>query len=464
MWAYRTILCFVLFWGGCIASVINPIWGVITYMVVYMLFPSNTWWGRPLADQGIRFSLYAFMFLFLGLVFSSKRVPKNRPRLTAWEIGVVALVLIAIVNVFAGTGYNIWARMAFEKFWKMCVFLLVLTQLTSNRRNLRMVLWTLVGGSLYLGYDAWNAPDWAFQHGRLEFVGGPDFSTTSGLGAHMAAMLPLIGAAFLIARNWKYRLVATAAGILTVNTIVLCRTRSVFIGMAAGAIVAILCAPRAKRFRIHLLLIIAAFGSYTLTDAKFWHRMATLTDPSIVAEERSTADRVGLIQAGSRILADHPLGIGVGNFLNVIRVYESQSDLYNRTSHNTLLVAFVELGYQGGLIFVAIIAGSFWYLYRSARLAPKCAEPVETQMLIYGVLISLVTYLVTGLSTERFYCESFWWILAWPLCLHRTVAREVVWCQASEAIECIPIDPELSFPANYGSELDDAPSSHPAFG
>jgi len=82
------------------------------------------------------------------------------------------------------------------------LFTLVLGRLAASRKNFHIVLWTLVAGSLYIGYDAYTAPARSFVLGRLERIGGPDFSTTSGAAAHLAAMLPLIGAAFLTSKSF----------------------------------------------------------------------------------------------------------------------------------------------------------------------------------------------------------------------------------------------------------------------
>jgi hypothetical protein len=71
-----------------------------------------------------------------------------------------------------------------------------------------------------------------------------------------------------------------------------------------------------------------------------------------------------------------------------------------------------------------MVALSVWLLHRSSRLAELSDEPLETRMLAYGFLIALVTYFITALGTQRFYCESFWWVLALPLCLYRAVRAE----------------------------------------
>ena len=99
------------------------------------------------------------------------------------------------VDLF-GVGFGPNAQYAFEKFWKLQVFVLVLTRLATSRRNLRLAIWSIVLGCLYLGYDAFTAPRWRFALGRLEAFGGPDIATSSGASAHLAAMLPIVGLAF----------------------------------------------------------------------------------------------------------------------------------------------------------------------------------------------------------------------------------------------------------------------------
>ncbi len=427
MWPLKTMLYFVLFWAGCVMALVNPIWGVVNYMVAYQTNPTNTWWGLPLVALGIRFSMLAAVFTILGLFFSPKRVPKNNPNFCLWEAGVLALVAAAVVNLvwtcpLVSDGYYTGSGYAFEKLWKMLLFVLILARLATTRVNLRLVLWTLVGGSLYLGHEAYTAPASSFWLGRLEQIGGPDFSTTSGTAAHLAAMLPLIGAAFLTARKWQWRAFAAVSGAFTFNAIILCRTRSAFVGLVFGALVAIVMTPRVRRFRIHLLLAIGAVIGFSLTDQNFWNRMETLTDRAVLAEDAATVTRSEIWWTSLRILADFPQGIGTGNFPRVIGQYDPR--YYFRSTHNTLVVCFTELGIHGGMIFLFIVASSLRFLYLSARIADDTDCPVETRLLVYGFLVALVTYFIAGLGTERFYCESFWWILVLPLCLYRVASRE----------------------------------------
>lgn len=450
MWPLKSILCFFGFWVACVLSLVNPIIGVINYMMVYQINPNNTWWGKPLKDMGIRFSLLAAGFTVLGIFTSRKRIPNLRPYISLWELAILGLVLIGAINLINGVVHTPTSYYAFEKLWKTMLFVLILGRLVVSFDNLRMMVWCLVAGSLYLGHAAYTAPVSSFLLGRLDMIGGADFSTTSGAAAHFAAMLPIIGAAFLIAKRWRWKIFALMAGAFTVNAIVLCRTRSAFVGILCGAIAAMLLAPKVKRYRIQILLIVGMLASINLCDNYFWDRISTLTSRETLEEDAATKVRVAVWQASFEILGDYPLGIGPGNFTRIIGRYSPEHQ--QRSTHNTLVVCFVEYGVQGGGLFLLMIGGAIWMLYRSSGRAKHAREPFETKIYAYAFFISLIIYLVTGLGTERFYCESFWWVMTFPACLYRTVMNDVVveatvpdLVNAPACYECDPSPGELQY-------------------
>lgn len=422
MWPLKTVAYFSFFWFGCVAAIFNPIWGVLNYMMVYQFDPSDRWWGTPIADLGIRFSLCAALSVVLGMLVSRSKLPTICGGFSWWEAGLAALFLTGLLNVFMGVGFAENAQIEFDKFWKVLLFTFILGRVVAGRANLHLVMWALVAGSLFVGYDAYTAPESAFVMGRLEKIGGPDFSTTSGAAAHLSAMLPLIGAMFLVARDWKWKALALLSGAFTINAIIMCRTRSAFVGLLAGTLAAVLMAPSARRFRIHALLVAGACATFALTDAHFWDRMGTVFNQQALDTDMAAVSRGEIWRAAVDIFRDHPLGIGVGNFANVIGEYDPRH--HKRSTHNTLVVCFTELGLQGGIIFLLLIAGSLRFIYLSYSRAWTSMAPLETQFLAYGFLVSLVTYLVTALGTQRFYCESFWWVIAFPACLYRAVVQE----------------------------------------
>ena len=150
--------------------------------------------------------------------------------------------------------------------------------------------------------------------------------------------------------------------------------------------------------------------------------MATLTDRGELVKDYAVEARLGILKASVHILADHPTGVGLGNFTKAIGPYDPE--FYNRTSHNTFVTCFVELGVFGGLLFLSIIGGSVLLLLRTSRIVNLTDDPARTRYIVYGLMISLVTYVVTGVGTERFSSESYWWVLALPLCANRMAAGE----------------------------------------
>jgi len=424
MWAYKTILCVILFFGGGVFSLVNPIVGAVLYIMVYQITPNDRWWGLPLAAMGIRFSLLAVLFTLLGLVISPHKVPRTKPLLTPWEWGLILLLGFSALTTYTiGIGQHEGSIRTFEKFWKMILFVVVLNRLASTRRNIRIVLWSLVIGSLYLGHDAYTAPASSFWLGRLSNVGGPDFRTTSGLGAHLTAMLPLIGVLFLTTRQWHWRGLILLSGALSVNGIILCRTRSAFIGLIVGIAVALVSLPKGIRFKMQVCIIVGSIAALSLSDSYFWDRMATMTTSESRSQDIATQQRIQVWRASWRMFTDHPYGIGLNNFTQIIGQYDYRNK--GRSPHNTIVLCFVELGIQGGIVYILMTIGALLKLRRCSRLAHLTRAPLETRVLIYGSLVAFVTYYVASLGTERLYCESFWWVFAMPQWLERMVQQEI---------------------------------------
>ncbi|MCO6435863.1 MAG: O-antigen ligase family protein [Phycisphaerae bacterium] len=433
MWPLKSILFFVLFWAACVAALVNPIWGVVNYMMVYQLNPPAMWWGQPLVATGMRFSLLAAIFTLAGVLLARRRVPIIRPAISSIEWIIFGLLFIAVLNTVMGTGFGFSASSSFEKFWKLQVFVLILVRLATTRGNFQLALWTIVAGSFYLGWDAFTAPAHAFSKGRLEVFGGPDIATSSGAAAHLTAMLPLIGVAFLIARTWRGRGFALVAGALTVNAIILCRTRSAFVGLMAGLIAALVLVPKDMRYRLRVLLVCGGLMGFYLTDAHYWERIGTLADPAALNLDAAAMARADIRAASLQIIADYPLGIGLGNFPNVIGQYAPAYS--GRAPHNTVVMCATELGIIGCVLFFFILVESLRLAYLNYRLARFTEHGTEHRIIAYGLLVALITYFVSGLGTDRFTCESFWWIIVLPLCQRRVIANEIRALAADPAAE-----------------------------
>ncbi len=420
----RSVAFLMSFFGMSTLSLMVPIMGAAHYIMIYLVFPEHAWWHRSIEQLGIRYSMTAASCMMLGMLVNLPRLPSLRPMLNLTDVSMIGLTIVVLLSELTGLTPSPLGIYLTEKFVKMMIFVFCLTRLTATRKNYTIIMWALVLGSLYIGYDAWTAPRGSFEtSGRLEHVGGPDFRHSSGLAAHMAAMLPLLAAVFMTCKSWMARLVVGTAGALTVNTIVLCRTRSAFIGLFVGGIVAILLAPKRHRMKTVATLVIALSCAYTLTDSHYWDRMMTLNSPNIVSTDQSATIRIEIWKSAFEIIREHPLGVGIGNFEPTIA--RVNPTLGSRAAHNSFILCWAELGIQGLVLFLIIVIGAMVQSWQCKRWAMKTSDPKWVQYMSYGLILSLTVSITTQMFTERLYTEAFWWILAFPGCLKRVILGEM---------------------------------------
>lgn len=459
MWPVKTCLFFFGFIAACALSFVYPIVGIVNYMIVYQVNPNKWWWGIPLEPLGVRYAMTAAVCLIVGMMVSARRVPSSRTLFGDWLMLAFLFTFIVAFGGWFGAGQSRYSAMLIDKTVKMAIFLVCFVKMGGTRRNFRVILWTLVVGTLIIGYDAFNASKGDFLDGRLNFVGGVDFRESSGLAAHSAAMLPLIGVALLAANSWRMKALALTAGVLGVNTIVQCRTRSAFIAIIAGAVCAVLLAPRSRRTRVYGGLVVGLFGALWLTDGYFWERMDSVLKPTEYHQDATIQTRLELWHVAGEMFYDHPLGVGVGRFREEIAHYNTGHEAHafkipKRVTHNTYLLCLTELGVPGSIIFCVIVFVSLYKLHRCKRLSEETDDPVETRLFSYGCFLAIVMYLSAAAFTDRLYTESLWWVLALPVCLEQAVTREV------EAREHAPVLKS----GRWMTEALDAPYLEPAYG
>ncbi|MEE9294274.1 MAG: O-antigen ligase family protein [Phycisphaerae bacterium] len=418
----KSIAFLLSFVGMSAGSLFVPILGVANYMMIYQVYPQHAWWHNSLQPLGIRYSMIAAVCLLLGILVNLPRMPKVWPALSLWDLCALGMVLVVLAGEFTGMGPSPENTGLTDKFVKMMIFVFCLTRVTTTKDNFIIVMWVLVLGSLYIGYDAWTAPRGAFSRGRLEVVGGPDFRHSSGLAAHMSAMLPLIAVVALTTPSWFLRIVPFLSGALAVNTVVLCRTRSAFFGILSGTIAALLFAPKRRRIRTYAAMLVAAAAAFALTDNLFWERMNTLRDRHLLQNDRAARGRIIIWRIAGRAIAEHPSGVGIGNF--PLYVKHVDNEFGRHAAHNTFVLCAAELGVQGTVLFVVLVLASIYQTRYCNRRAHLTSDPAWVRYMSYGLLLSIITSLGTQMFTERLYTEGFWWTLALPGCLQRVVLRE----------------------------------------
>ena len=420
----KTILFGGLLGAAVVVGLFAPIWAVCAYVLEYSLGSASQWWALPLRHMGIRFAFTLVIAALLGtlLNYSKLKLKFGRSALLGQEkllLLFLGIVWLSLLFGEATVGRYTTVDHPTVLMTKTVVFLFLLTHVVTTRKDVNLLVWTFVLGALLLGFDAYETPRRAFISGRLEGVGG--FSDANRFAFYMATMLPLIGMQFLRAR-WRGKLICLAAGVFTTNAVILCRSRGAFLGLSVGIVVALLLSPIKHRAKIFAGVLVAVIGAVYLMDPQFITRMSTITRAE---EERdsSAQSRVELAKAGARMMADHPLGVGAGNFYQNIGRYIP--GYAGTDAHNTYVRCGTELGVQGATVLVLLIGNAFVVLRNVRRRAVNLPEPVASDLniLSFGMTIALAVLLTCGLTSSVTYLDFFWWVLALPVCLQRVLAN-----------------------------------------
>lgn len=418
----KTILFVGLFVVACLGTFFGPIWPLLGYVAHYCIGPERQWWHGPVAGLGIRYSFTLGLLTAVAMFFHASNLRFGRSPFCTHELLLVLFLGAVWLSVLIGPpteGRYFNVDHVSMKLTKVALFTLMLTHVVTDFKNLDRLMWVLVIGAMILGMQAWDTPYRAFVQGRLENVGGPDFTNSNYFGGFMATMLWPIGVQFLRAGWWGKSLCFLSGG-FTANAVILTRSRGAVVGLVAGGLMALMMAP--KRFRIYIAvgLIVGGAGFYALTDDRFIERSATITRPE-GDRDTSAQARIEYLKIGLRMWSRRPWGIGAGNFHQFIGGYDHTR--VGRDAHSSYVRCLTELGTQGFVLFMALLGSALLMLYRMRHDLRGLSEERQRDVMLLsvGLMCSLAVVMGVGLTHTLLYTEFTWWFLMLPVCLWRAV-------------------------------------------
>jgi O-antigen ligase len=429
---------FLLFIGSfiiCTAGALyEPLLGVIGYMGDYCIGPERQWWLGPLRGVDLRYAYMLALATAIGMALNWRKLQFGK-FLTRYEILLLFFLLFIWFSDFATAGtigrYATTDRPPM-KMLKVFIFVFMLSHLATDVKKIKTIFWTLVICSLLLGMQAYEVPRHAFQEGRLNTVGGADFSDSNRFGGFMASMLFIIAVQFLRS-GWKGKVLAFLAGGFTANAVVLTRSRGALLAIGAGMFTAFLLAPRKYKMKIGLGIVLAAMGVLYLSDPQALHRASTITTNESEMDS-SSETRIEIWVGGAKMLFAHPIfGVGPGNFYQNIGNYAPNHPW--RDAHNTLVRCAGELGMIGLLLLCSILLTAAWILLKCIREASTLQTDTHEDLLwlSYGGLTCMAAMLTYGMTGTLIYTEYLWWVLAIPACMQRVFDNVRVHSEVQEA-------------------------------
>jgi hypothetical protein len=358
-----TALVFVIgLFAGCgLALFRHPIYGLLTYVGVFYVFPPWQWWGHALPE--LRWSLIVAVVTAFAVLL---RRPNKGTRPSIFKqplfIGFLAFGLWLAVQTLWAMDLDLQLDLL-VLFAKYTLLLMLIYACVGSERHLRLFLWTNVLGAAYLGIQAY----FAYEGGRFEGFPAPGIDEANSGAIHMVTVVLSAATLFLLSR-WRGKLLLFAVMPFLVNSIVVTISRSGFLAVFCGGLMFNAVTPPNFRRLVRGLSVLGVILFMLLTSPVYWARIASLKYAGQDVEGVDTgAGRLVLMQAQLRMFADHPFGCGHRCTAILSRQYLDDKNLTGeqgsraRSSHNTAMTLLVEQGIPGVAMYALLLVG----LYRS---------------------------------------------------------------------------------------------------
>ena len=410
-----TAVAFVMtYLAGCLMALArHPIYGLMTYVLVFFVSPSDRWWGKT-ALAGSRWALIAALVTMIALVIHRTKPPPI-PFLRQ-PIAIGMLLFAAWLGIQSFWALDPESHKSLATYYpKFIVAMYLIYRCLDSIENAKRFLWAHVLGCTYLGWIVYTT----HVGGRFDDFGGAGIGDGNA-GALACVTGALSAGALFLSGGFRTKLVLVAATALIINAIVATVSRSAFLALVAGGLVFNYFAPRHFRRWVIGLSVVALAGFLFLTNPDYWGRIESLQYRGEQVEGVDTGSRrLVLAQAQINMSREYPLGCGsrCTDVLSPQFLPEDQLDSQGRrSSHNTFLTMLVEQGLPGALLYVGMVLWVLACLRSVARSQPQSPES-PAALLFPAVAGSLVAIIVGDLFVQYAKFEVRFWFLTLAMVL-----------------------------------------------
>jgi len=421
-----SLIALCIFLSLFLGALIDPLLGIIGYLCVYLLINPWAWWCRPITEFISRPSLIAMIVLILGCIIHCRKLNWH---VTKKEVAFYLFALTAwVVTNYFGVLMDEGTIKFLTKTIKMFVFLFFFFRVVYTWKSVNIVIWTMILCGVFLAYQGHVSGD--INSGRLESIGGNDFTEANQLGAFLMANIIFIGFKIFQFPLWKKVPIALSIALMF-NAFILTQSRAVFIGIFLGQFVPVFKIPKIYRKQFSLYYLLAVVMFLILASDSFIERMGTVNDSvggwvekdALFINERP--DRLDFWITSISIFKDYPMGVGVNNFANIVPSYDPRNP--GMDPHNTYVLCYSELGIIGISLFLYIILKTILEIKNIHKLSQMV--PFEDAIRLTAISLSVI-YIIYGLGSMMthsiLYTEILWILLSLSTCLETALKNEIV--------------------------------------
>jgi len=330
------------------------------YTALILIRPMD-WWAPVLEWQLV--TVTAIMSIFAAFPRFMEEGPQqwnSQPAVKMagfWVIGAS----LSLLPIFWFGGM----KQVFEEMGKIFVYYFLIILLCRNRQGYRIILWTVLGCTIWMAIHAWLQHSRGFGFGNVppfwrvrdretgegvwQAVAFGTFEDPNDLCLIFIITIPLLYAEFRSHPNSIVKGIALLAIPLVGYGVWLTNSRGGYLGIFA--MVAAFVSSRTKGFKRWVLIGFSVFFLTTFAPSRFAAGFVGQQDRSIL-----WGDGIAMFKA-------HPFfGVGFYEF----QTYSSE----RKVAHNTYVHVLAETGMVGYLPFFGMVFFSFFHLRRAMNLGP----------------------------------------------------------------------------------------------
>lgn len=388
----------------------RPFIGLLMFTLLAYMRVQDLTWGFARFQ---RWSFYVAVVTLAGFLVSSahgKRFMSDDMR--NWMM--VALGLFVGASLIAGgylTQYDFSIYIDFVKVLGVAVFT---TGVVKNREYLRVLVWVV---ALSFGfYGVKNGIASIVSGGSLVIIQGPGgmLSDNNDFALALCMGLPMLLNLGLSEPRPLMRRVFLATVPLTILTIMATHSRGAF--LAVCATVGVLVWRSRNRVAGFSLAFTILLAGVILAPKSYIDRLSTIKQYETEGSARGRLDAWKV--AGNMITSNPVLGVGFDKFQRNYKrydpkaTYQDESNEGTRVAHNSYLQIWAECGTPAFLLYLGLIAMSYFDLWRLRREAQ--AQYYTSWILNYATMFeaSLTAFVVGSFFLNRAHFDLFYHFVA----------------------------------------------------
>jgi O-antigen ligase len=411
-------------------------------LVVFFILYANL--SVLLIRRGAPTQVAGSFFLLLGVPLFHRLIVRREPLIiTPVIVLMVAYLAVLLLSAAASDRPQLTFSRIQNYILEGLVLYFLVVNVVPDRVMLRRTLWVVVlagavmgGVTFYQGTTRSYDNDFggfaqvtrsAVSVGEENFLGkAPQVQRLAGpigeknrFAQVLVVLVPITVALGLSEQRRSGRWAAWAALLLILGGMLYTFSRGA--GVALGVMVLVIMPPPMIRPRIAAAIGTAAVVLALTFAPGYIYRLSSLSNiTALLGGDASQTDtsvqgRATENLATLRIFLDHPvLGVGPGQTPRFIRDYGRSVGFKlldpNRRAHNLYLEELADTGVVGFSFFFAMMGVTLAGLYRVRHRTQR--DDRVAYLLASGMILSLLTYLVTAIFLHLSYERYYWFLLA----------------------------------------------------